>query len=217
MYFVYLDILELLSEVYNKFTSAKLTELRTDLVEQNSVICKVLINNVHKLSQQQQEDISKEINRMNSIIQFSKILSHPSYIANKTNADVQKAMQTAHSAILGWGKFNEDIAVESLKNIQKVVKLSGIITKQERELIIRAIGAKAGSWYKCPNGHFYNIDRCGGAMQVGKCIECKASIGGQNHTLLSSNSHAPEIDNSRYAAWSQEANNMANFDLDNLF
>ncbi|CAH0715659.1 unnamed protein product, partial [Brenthis ino] len=216
LYFIYLDILELLSEVYNKFTSAKLNELQTDLIEENSVICKVLINNVQKLSQQQQEDISNEIKRMNSIVQFSKILSHPTYIINKTNADVQKAMQTAHQAILGWGKFNEDIAVESLKNMQKVVKLTGIITKQEIDLIIRAIGAKAGSWYKCPNGHFYHIDRCGGAMEVGKCNECKASIGGRNHTLLSSNRHAPEIDNSRYAAWSQEANNMANFDLDNL-
>ena len=42
---------------------------------------------------------------------------------------------------------------------------------------------KAGHWFKCPNGHYYVIGECGGAMQRGKCPDCKAEIGGDNHAL----------------------------------
>lgn len=162
-------------------------------------------------------DIAKEIKRMNAIINLSKMIGHPNYLSSKTLPEIEKAANDAKEAILGFNTFNEDTAIESLKKLQQAIKVFGPISKQERDLIARAIGAKAGSWYKCPNGHFYNISHCGGAMEVSICIECKTSIGGQNHALLASNSHAPEIDNSRYAAWSEEANNMANFDLNNLF
>ncbi|PSN54473.1 NFX1-type zinc finger-containing protein 1 [Blattella germanica] len=94
----------------------------------------------------------------------------------------------------------------------KDVKSLSIITDVERKQIVKAIGMKPGHWYKCPNGHFYVITECGGAMQVGKCNECGDRIGGQNHNLLTTNRHAPEMDNSRFPAWS-EAANMANFDL----
>ena len=86
------------------------------------------------------------------------------------------------------------------------------LTIEERSMIIKAIGAKPGSWYKCPNGHYYQIGECGGAMQISKCPECSSQIGGHNHQLLSSNQHASEFDDSRHAAWSEGAN-MLNFDL----
>ena len=43
---------------------------------------------------------------------------------------------------------------------------------------------KAGHWFKCPNGHYYVIGECGGAMQKGKCPDCEAEIGGYNHELV---------------------------------
>ncbi len=48
-------------------------------------------------------------------------------------------------------------------------------------------------------------------MQRGKCPECQSDIGGMSHALAQGNVHAPEIDNSRHAAWGDAAN-MANFD-----
>ena len=65
--------------------------------------------------------------------------------------------------------------------------------------------------YKCPNGHIYAIGECGGAMVESKCPECGAKIGGQNHGLTSGNAVAGEMDGALFAAWSEEANNMANF------
>lgn len=55
-------------------------------------------------------------------------------------------------------------------------------------------------------GHIYAIGDCGGAMQTSKCPECGSAIGGAQHTLLETNSLAPEMDGAQHAAWSDQAN-----------
>ncbi|KAL7541149.1 LOW QUALITY PROTEIN: hypothetical protein ACHAXR_010669 [Thalassiosira sp. AJA248-18] len=45
-------------------------------------------------------------------------------------------------------------------------------------------------WYECPNGHPYFIGECGGAMQLGNCIECGEQVGGGSHHLLATNRSA---------------------------
>ena len=44
------------------------------------------------------------------------------------------------------------------------------------EDLIQAIGLSKGNWKKCPNGNFYVISECGGAMEVSKCPDCNAII-----------------------------------------
>ena len=51
-----------------------------------------------------------------------------------------------------------------------------------------------GHFFKCPNGHFYAIGECGGAMEKSKCPECGEVIGGGDHTLAAGNQLASEID-----------------------
>lgn len=201
MYFIYLNILELLSDVHKKYTEVPLTELKDVLADQNKVICEILQQNLHKLSQQQQDDIGNEIKRMNSTVVLAKIMSNSSYVANKNLPNVIDLANKAKSIILNWGIYEDDKATDALKEFQKAINVSGIVTKAERDLIIRALGAKAGSWYKCPNGHIYHIGDCGGAMATSKCAECGAAIGGENHRLLATNAHAAEFDNSTRAAW----------------
>jgi hypothetical protein len=74
---------------------------------------------------------------------------------------------------------------------------------------------KQGHWYKCKNGHIYAITECGGAMQISKCPDCDAIIGGQNHRLESGNMVATEMDGAKHGAWSEQAN-LENFDLQDL-
>jgi hypothetical protein len=38
-------------------------------------------------------------------------------------------------------------------------------------------------------------------MEIGKCIECGARVGGQQHRILSDNRLAPEIDGATHSAW----------------
>jgi predicted molibdopterin-dependent oxidoreductase YjgC len=48
-------------------------------------------------------------------------------------------------------------------------------------------GSWSSHWYECPNGHPYFIGNCGQAMETSRCIECGEPVGGNSHSLLSSN------------------------------
>jgi len=88
------------------------------------------------------------------------------------------------------------------------------IDDEERKQIVKAMGMSQGHWFKCPNGHIYAIGDCGGATMESVCNECRAPIGGGSHRLRSDNRHAGEMDGARHAAWSEQGNNMANFNFD---
>ena len=94
---------------------------------------------------------------------------------------------------------------ETIKQISMYYSVCGV-SNTERIAIVKAIGLTKGHWFKCPNGHFYCIGECGGAMEVAKCPECGYEIGGQSHALVTGNELAPEIDGALYPAWSNAAN-----------
>lgn len=101
-----------------------------------------------------------------------------------------------------------------LKELNKQLKSSMTITESERKAIVKAIGLSAGHWFKCPNGHYYCIGECGGAMQISKCIECGAKVGGQSHTLLADNRLAREMDGAQAPAWPTMLYNFNNYNLE---
>ena len=48
-------------------------------------------------------------------------------------------------------KLTEDSMYEKIKQLQNISKKYRVaLTIEERNMIIKAIGAKPGSWYKCP-------------------------------------------------------------------
>lgn len=63
----------------------------------------------------------------------------------------------------------------------------------ELQSAIQAVGLSTGNWNKCPNGHFYVIGECGGAMEESKCPDCGSVIGGADHNLAAGNQHASEL------------------------
>lgn len=220
MLLVSLDILDLISACYKKYIESKSTELKTEIFQQIDLICKVLefkFNHknvvILKISQQQQMDVKNEIRRLNSIIQFSMIISHSRYKSTKSTPQVKIAFDEAKALIFSYKIYNEEECLAALQKFQNAINVSGIVTKQERELIVKAMGLKAGHWFKCPNGHYYCIADCGGAVIESVCIECKEKVGGTSHKLLASNSHARELDGSLYPAYSEEYNNLGNFNL----
>ena len=48
---------------------------------------------------------------------------------------------------------------------------------------------------------YYAIGECGGAMEVSRCPECGAPIGGQNHALIDSNRQAANFVGEARPAW----------------
>lgn len=108
---------------------------------------------------------------------------------------------------------DEAAVKKALARLSSALPSSGLgISEAERVQIVGAIGCPRGHWFKCRNGHIYVIGECGGAMERSRCPECRAPIGGTNHTLDSSNSLASEMDGATHAAWSETANNLLNFE-----
>lgn len=218
MELICLNILDMITECYKTYFTNKATQLRDELTEQTKLLCSVLVLNsgvTFKISEQQQKDVKLEIGRLNAIIQLAKLRSHAAYGQSKDAPAVATADKAANAAVFKPAVFQETEATAALKRLQEAVKASDVvITMQERKMIVQAIGLKAGHWYKCPAGHLYCIGECGGANQTGRCPACGAGIGGTDHRLHPGNQHAPEMDGSSFPAWSNEYNNMANFNLD---
>lgn len=128
--------------------------------------------------------------------------------------DMFKRYRTGYNqaCILKMTTAEYESNVSYLKNLErKYHQLSGI-TQEEKEMIIKTLTTKPGSWYYCPNGHVYNIGECGGAMVESKCPECKATIGGSRHRLHSDNTHAADFDDSSHSAW-PITDNMGDYEL----
>lgn len=217
---VYLNIFEMIVECWKKYKTQtpSITTLKEELQKHIKILFGVLKIKPKskipiKISEQQQNDVCNEIKRLNVMVQLSKLLHFATSI--KDDSKVTQQVESTKEVVFSLSIFNEDKALESLKRLQEVIKTSDIVTKYERAMIVKAIGLRAGHWYKCPNGHFYCIGECGGANGMGRCPDCGAAIGGQNHALTAGNQHAPEMDGSSYAAWSEQSN-LANFNLDNI-
>ncbi|KAK7994415.1 hypothetical protein PG991_016003 [Apiospora marii] len=56
------------------------------------------------------------------------------------------------------------------------------------------IATHSGHWYKCRNGHIFAIGECGMPMELARCPECRAPIGGQHHQLVEGASRATEME-----------------------
>ena len=170
------------------------------------------------LSDQQKADIQSEIYRLMSLIKlldlWYKIRTHgkPQTLSQDDKSELTAMIKRLHSS--SW-KLNEEEHSEILDFITKISekhKVDGL-SEAERIEIVNAVGLSKGHWFKCPNGHYYCIGECGGAMEEANCPECGAKIGGQQHRLRDDNQLASEMDGARHAAWSEHTN-LANFDLE---
>lgn len=214
MSLIYCNILEILLDKVKSYSPIA-QHFQVEFNIQIDDIFRYLIKNVKKINYQQQRDINCEINRLHATIQFEKLVGHQSYMYIKHQPDVFQAFENTKNIIFSIETFNKEKATAALKSMQDVIKVNHVVIfEQERKMIVKAIGLKAGHWFKCANGHFYCIGECGGAMEIGKCPECGLAVGGTSHTLLPTNSHAREMDNSNFPAWSEQYNNLANFQLD---
>ncbi|OXV05509.1 hypothetical protein Egran_06723 [Elaphomyces granulatus] len=68
---------------------------------------------------------------------------------------------------------------------------------EERMVVITAMSKEftgTGHWYYCQNGHPFTIGECGMPMQLARCPECQAPVGGRNHEITSGVRHANDIE-----------------------
>ena len=172
------------------------------------------------INEEQIKDVQTELSRIECHLAMLDVeckmntrqSSKPSFAMDLEN--LKKEIEVFENGI----KIKKEKIQNTLTELKALAKRHGLeeLTLEERKMITTAMGLSKGHWYKCPKGHYYCIGECGGANQESKCPECKAIIGGTNHRLATGNQHAGEFDDSRFAAYSEEANNMFNFDLGQL-
>ncbi|PSN54493.1 hypothetical protein C0J52_05539 [Blattella germanica] len=208
------DILCEMAENVHKIEYVLIPETKSILLTYMDVILKVLRARIRCLSSEEVDNLNLEAQRFHRIVTMCALESVPNF--RKLSLESKKRyMLTVHNPLLSINKYSaeqDNVLKAELEKFLKDVGGLTITTDVERKQIVKALGMRPGHWFKCPNGHFYIITECGGAMEVGRCNECGAQIGGEDHALLTTNRHASEMDNSKFPAWS-EAANLANFDL----
>ncbi|KAI1085704.1 hypothetical protein F5B20DRAFT_519390 [Whalleya microplaca] len=71
------------------------------------------------------------------------------------------------------------------------------VSADEMRSVYRAMAAEfsgTGHWYTCENNHPFTVGECGMPMQLARCPECGASVGGQNHRPAGGVRHATEVE-----------------------
>ncbi|KAL0977888.1 hypothetical protein UPYG_G00162780 [Umbra pygmaea] len=176
-----------------------------------------LMGRNQKFSEQQTSDLQSELQRLSFLAELNARCKMAEDRGTEVNvlAKVTEIRNVLES-VQPFTQQDEALVKQALKDLDKKLPKTGLgITDKERQMIVSAMMLSKGHWYKCPNDHVYAIGECGGAMESSSCPDCKATIGGANHALVSGNRVASEMDGAQHAAWS-EANNVLNFDLRNL-
>ena len=208
--------IQLLEQICNLFDKFKYAQKDDTCVSYIEFLLNALIRQQEHMSNQEITDFEIEIKRLQRILQLTEICRLNNVSDELGEPEICKLYSGLKDELFGLKRYDvqrdEDIK-EKLTQLAKKYSNELDVSEEELKSIVRAIGVTMGAWYKCPNGHPYAIGECGGAMQVSKCADCGVDIGGTNHNLLTSNSHAGNVDGSRHAAWSEGAN-MLNYRLD---
>ncbi|XP_030645560.1 E3 ubiquitin-protein ligase rnf213-alpha-like [Chanos chanos] len=92
---------------------------------------------------------------------------------------------TVHlAAVLLSGNQGVLVPLQQLAMSPANMQRSFIPTMPDDMLAIAQQALGQLQWYHCPNGHPCTVGECGQPMQVSRCPDCNAQIGGQNHRPL---------------------------------
>ena len=91
--------------------------------------------------------------------------------------------------------------LQLVENTKKKLKELEFDAKKARKEAVEVLGLSQGHWFACPNGHPYAIGECGGAMEVSKCPDCGAKVGGARHQIVEGNRLATDMDGATTPAY----------------
>ncbi|KAJ5232691.1 hypothetical protein N7468_005647 [Penicillium chermesinum] len=87
--------------------------------------------------------------------------------------------------------------IEGTRAMLRGAKFYAPVSNEERLAVLKAMAREfrgTGHWYYCENGHPFTIGECGMAMQLSRCPECGAPVGGQNHQSAHGVVHARDLE-----------------------
>ncbi|KAK3386890.1 hypothetical protein B0H63DRAFT_541000 [Podospora didyma] len=92
------------------------------------------------------------------------------------------------------------VLADELDRVENMVKdgTYSQVTAEEMRAVYTAMRKEflgTGHWYRCTNGHPFTVGECGMPMEMARCPECGAAVGGQNHAPTEGVRRAEDIDN----------------------
>jgi len=207
-----IDLFISTSKFKNRIKEIKDGQRKQTIINHFDWILSVAFTYAQQLTNQQKNDIRKEMARGSRIINLFEIMSNRKYQTAVTmqttdTNEIKKIVDNMEALLMSCSIYTSirDNDIQNLiEEIQKKIDDLPLITDDERRMIHAAMsvnfsgGIKAqGHWCKCPNGHIYCITECGGPMQQSICPECKVEIGGQSHRHVSGITVASEMDGAR--------------------
>ena len=106
----------------------------------------------------------------------------------ETHLDKAKALCTRYPG------QTSSIAAE-IEDVRRVLIETGY--QSQMRMVVAAMQGEfsgTGHWYRCENGHPFTVGECGMPMQVARCPQCDAPIGGLNHRPAAGVVHASDIE-----------------------
>ncbi|KAJ0417780.1 AAA domain-containing protein [Aspergillus carlsbadensis] len=124
-------------------------------------------------------------------------------IETETTPYTAKAKEYLRQAEQLCAKGFQD-AEKSLSTVKEALKLLNEyeeVTSEELEAIKLAmvsgrggISTHSGHWYNCENGHPFAVGECGMPMELARCPECGAQVGGEHHRPAEGVSRATQME-----------------------
>jgi hypothetical protein len=74
--------------------------------------------------------------------------------------------------------------LRALKEMLRTSTFTTVVRDDEWRSVMAAMATEfrgSGHWYTCENGHPFTVGECGMPMQLARCPQCGAQVGGQNH------------------------------------
>lgn len=113
----------------------------------------------------------------------SSTSNSPATDKSQTVSSVQQLLQKLPQV---WESVQQDASTEMAEVLQ------ALFTAEFGRGYGNMASFMRGHLHQCPNGHFFVIGECGGAMEESRCVECGAAVGGSSHQLVAGNRHADE-------------------------
>jgi hypothetical protein len=135
---------------------------------------------------------------------FSRAFSQPSDDSLESGTDVFKEqasnhLTTARHLVKMYGGQTQGIMAE-IEAAEKMFRNSvyySSVSAEEMRAVYRAMSREfsgTGHWYTCENDHPFTIGECGMPVQMARCPECGAAVGGSNHAPAQGVRRADEIE-----------------------
>ncbi|KAJ9661610.1 hypothetical protein H2201_006466 [Coniosporium apollinis] len=87
--------------------------------------------------------------------------------------------------------------IESVEEMLRKSTFTSVVTSEERRAVLAAMATElqgTGKWYTCENGHPFTVGECGMPMEMARCPQCNAQVGGRNHVAVEGVRRAEDLE-----------------------